>query len=162
MGPYTRSLDAIEDFLNQKRIAMIGVSRESKSFSLLLFEELCHRGYDVVPVNPKTPNVLGHRCFARIQDVQPPVDGALLMTSPEVTESVVKDCMQAGVRRVWMYRAAGAGAVSQRAVAFCLENGIRVIPGECPYMFLPTPTGVHRLHGFFRKITGRFPRHMSA
>jgi hypothetical protein len=37
------SMDAIQDFLVQKRIAMIGISRPPKSFSAMLFEELCRR-----------------------------------------------------------------------------------------------------------------------
>jgi len=162
MATPTSSLEAIRDFLAQKRIAMVGVSREPRSFSGALFEELCRRGYDVVPVNPKTPNVLGHRCFARVQDIQPPVDAALLMTSSAATENVVWDCAQAGIRRVWMYRAAGKGAVNPKAVAFCLEHGMNVIPGECPFMFLTHSSGIHHIHGIWRKITGRYPRHASA
>lgn len=137
----------------QKRIAMVGISREPRSFSVMLFEELCRRGYDVVPVNPHIPNVLGPRCFARLQDIPPPVDAALLMTSPTVTDTVVSDCAEAGIHRVRMYRAAGSGAVSPKAVAFCTERGIQVVPGQRPFMFLPAAAGIHRLHGFVRKIT---------
>jgi predicted CoA-binding protein len=151
------SLETIEDFLAQKRIAMAGISRDPKSFSASLCEELCRRGYDVVPVNPNTAEVQGRRCFARIQDIQPPVEAALLMTSPEATEEVVQDCAEAGIRRVWMYRAAGKGSVSAKALAFCQEHGIDVVPGECPFMFLPETAGFHRFHGFIRKITGRYP-----
>ena len=156
------SLETIDNFLAQKRIAMVGISREPKSFSVTLFEELCRRGYDVVPVNPNTPNVLGRRCFARLQDIQPPVDTALLMTSASITDKIVADCAEAGIRRVWMYRATGKGAVSPNAVAFCRERGIEVVPGQCPYMFLPHAGGVHRLHGFMRKLTGRYPRRACA
>ena len=158
----TSSLEAIQNFLAEKRIAMIGVSRDPKSFSVSLFDELCRRGYEVIPVNPNVPNVKGHRCFARVQDVQPPIAAALLMTSPQATEKVVADCAEAGIRQIWMYRAGGSGAVSPKAVAFCRAKGIEVIPGECPFMFLPGAGGVHRFHGFFRKITGRFPRHDTA
>ncbi|HTZ84879.1 MAG TPA: CoA-binding protein [Candidatus Acidoferrales bacterium] len=158
MPAYARSLDAIEDFLGHKRFAMVGISRDPKDFSVSLFEELCRRGYDVVPVNPKTPNVLGKSCYARVQDIQPPVEAALLMTSPAHTETVVADCAAAGIRKIWMYRAAGSGAVSEKAVEFCREHGMEVIPGECPFMFLPQAGGVHRLHAFLRKITGRFPK----
>ena len=154
----TQSLEAIEHFLNQKRIAMVGISREPRSFSVTLFEELCRRGYDVVPVNPKTPNVMGRRCFARLQDVQPPVGAALIMTSPEATEKVVADCAESGVRCVWMYRATGKGAVSAKALAFCRAHGIEVVPGECPYMFLPAAGGIHRFHGFVRKLFGHYPQ----
>lgn len=156
------SIESIEKFLAHKRIAMIGISRDPKSFSMSLFDELCRHGYDVVPVNPNVLNIKGQRCFARVQDIQPPVAAALLMTSPQVTEKVVSDCADAGIRQIWMYRAGGAGAVSANAVAFCEGKGIDVIPGECPFMFLPAAGGVHRFHGFFRKITGRFPRHQAA
>lgn len=155
-------LDTIQDFLAQRRIAMVGISREPKSFSVLLFKELCLRGYDVVPVNPKARDVFGHRCFATVQDIEPPVEAALLMTSPEVTDTVVRDCAEAGIRRVWMHRATGKGAVSSQAVQFCRERGIRVVPGECPLMFLPQGSAVHRLHALLRKITGRYPKHAHA
>jgi uncharacterized protein len=127
-----------------------------------LFEELCRRGYDIVPVNPNTVEVQGRQCFARVQDTQPPVEAALLMTPPEVTETVVHDCAESGIRRVWMYKAMGNGSVSAKALAFCQKRGIQVVPGQCPFMFLPNADTGHRLHGFIRKITGRYPRRARA
>lgn len=162
MATQHASLENIEDFLSQKRIAMAGVSRDPANFSAALFDELCRRGYDVVPVNPNVAELKGRRCFARVQDIQPPVDAALLMTAPNETEHVVKDCVEAHIPRVWMYRAAGKGAVSERAVEFCREHGLQVVAGECPYMFLPGASGFHRFHGFVRKITGRYPRRAAA
>jgi predicted CoA-binding protein len=85
-----------------------------------------------------------------------------MMTAPAVTETVVHDCAEAGVNIVWMYRAAGKGAVSDQAIQFCRERGIQVIPGECPFMFLPETAAFHRFHGFVRKITGRYPRQTAA
>lgn len=158
----TPSLESIEDFLAQRRIAMIGVSRNPKDFSAVLFDELRKRGYDMVPVNPEAGEVLGLTCFARVQEIQPPVDAALLMTTAEVTDTVVSDCAAAGIRRIWMYRAGGRGAVSAKAVAFCQEHGIQVVPGQCPFMFLPGAGGVHKFHGLIRKITGRYPKHQHA
>jgi len=154
------TLECIDDFLAQKRIAMVGISREARSFSVSLYKEFCARGYDVVPVNPKVNEVMGKKCYARVQDIEPPVEGALVMTSAGATEQVVKDCVEAGIRRVWMYRAGGMGAVSEKGIALCREKGIRVVPGECPFMFLPGSGGVHKVHGWFRKLTGRYPRHV--
>ena len=162
MATQRASLETIEDFLAQKRIAMPGISRDQANFSVKLFEELCRRGYDVVPVNPHMAEVQGRRCFTRVQDIQPPVQAALLMTSSEATETVVHDCAEAGIRRVWMYRATGKGSVSAKAVTFCRGQGIEVVAGECPFMFLPEAAGVHRFHGFLRKITGRYPRRKSS
>lgn len=156
------SLETIEDFLAQKRIALVGASRKSGSFSVPMFQELSRCGYDVVPVNPNIPEFQGHRCFARVQDIQPPVQAALLMTPPEVTDTVVRDCAEAGIPRVWMHRGVGQGTVSTQAVEFCRERGIRVVPGQCPLMFLPECGGIHRFHGFLRKLTGRYPKHAHA
>ena len=156
------SLEVVTDFLAYKRIAMAGITRDPGNLSVKLFQELIRRGYEVAPVNPNLAEVEGRRCFRRVQDIEPPVEAVLLMTSPEVTETVVRDCAEAGVRTVWMYRAGGKGSVSDKAVEFCRERGIQVIPGECPFMFLPGSAGIHRFHGFVRKITGRYPRRAAA
>ena len=153
----TTTRTQIDDFLAQKRLALVGVSREAEDFSRRLFQELRERGYDVVPVNPAAAEIDGQRCFARVQDIAPAVDTALLLTSPEATDQVVQDCVEAGITRVWMHRGAGVGAVSDAAVKFCDEHGIQVVAGFCPYMFLPDAGFVHRLHGFAKKITGSYP-----
>lgn len=147
----------IDDFLAQKRIAVVGVSQRPKDFSRMLFHELLERGYDIVPVNPAAEEIEGRRCFAHVQDISPPVDGVLLMTTPAVTDRVVHDCAEAGVTRIWMYRATGKGAVSPEAVQFCESQGISVIPGECPFMFLPGSGWIHQFHGMVRKIAGSYP-----
>jgi predicted CoA-binding protein len=147
----------IDDFLGRKRVAVVGVSRNPKDFTRALFRELQARGYDAVPVNPALSEVDGVRCFARLADVTPPPSGALLMTRPSVTDEVVRDCAAAHVDTVWMYRATGAGAVSASAAAFCRERGIRVIEGECPFMFLADTGLPHRIHGFVRKLFGKYP-----
>ncbi|MCP5109787.1 MAG: CoA-binding protein [bacterium] len=149
--------ERIDDFLGQKRLAMVGVSREWKDFSRLLFREFQKRGYEMVPVHPTVDEIDGVACRRKVTDIEPAVDGVLLMTKPAVTDEVVKDCAAAGVGRVWMYRAVGPGAVSQRAVDFCEESGIEVIPGYCPFMFFEKPGFLHSAHVGLMKLTRRYP-----
>jgi predicted CoA-binding protein len=134
--------DPIHDFLARRRIAIVGVSQQPKDFSRSLFRAFCERDFDVVPVNPKAQEIEGRPCFARVQDIQPPVEGALLMTAPAVTDEVVKDCAATGIPRVWMFRRSPA------AVSFCEANGIAVVAGECPFMFFPKTGLIHRFHGW--------------
>jgi predicted CoA-binding protein len=84
------------EFLAERRLAVVGVSHHPQDFSRGLFRELLRRGYDVVPVNPARGEIEGLPCAARVQDVSPPVVGVLVMTRPEVTEQVVRDCVEAG------------------------------------------------------------------
>jgi predicted CoA-binding protein len=144
--------DDIDDFLRQKRLAVVGVSRNEKDFTRILFREFIRRGYDAVPVNPASEAIDGRPCFHRVQDIVPAVDGALILTPANRTDAVVLDCAAAGVPRVWMFRAVGRGAVSKAAVSYCKSKGIRVIAGFCPYMFWKDAAFVHRLHGFFVKL----------
>ena len=153
----TNTQESINDFLRQKRLALVGVSRHERDFSRNMFREFQRRGYSVIPVNPNVSEVEGQRCFPHVQDITPPVDAALLMTSPAVTEEVVRDCRQAGITRVWMHQGAGTGSVDPWASDFCRQHGIRVIEGECPFMFLPHTPFFHRLHGCVRKLMGKYP-----
>src|SRR5256885_15710176 len=102
-------MERIQDFLGQKRFAIVGVSQSPKDFSRALFREFRERGYDPVPVNPAAREIEGQPCFPCLQEIQPPVDAVLLMTSPAVTDTVVRDCAEAGIKLVWMYRAGGRG-----------------------------------------------------
>ena len=152
------TLTQVCDFLSRRRVAVVGVSRNPQDFSRSVFREFADRGYDVVPVHPGVAEIEGRQCFGRIPEISPPVDAALLMTRPEVTDQVVRECAESGVTCVWMHRSGGPGAVSPAAVEFCEAHGISVVAGECPLMFLPEPAFPHRLHRLIRRITGRYPR----
>jgi len=124
MGNRRASLDTIENFLAQKRIAMVGISREPKTFSGMLFEEFCRRGYDMVPVNPMTPQVLGRSCFARVQEIHPPVDAAILLTSPGVCGCIAP----AGRVRSATRRSSSAAPTASRS----LPENARICSGATP------------------------------
>jgi uncharacterized protein len=150
----------VDDFLALKRLAVVGVSRDPKHFSHVLWQELRQRRYEAIPVNPNATELDGQRCYARVQDIAPPVDGALVLTPASETARVVRDCLEAGVDHVWMHKGAGggAGAVDPSAVALCDEHGIELVAGQCPFMFLPGTPFFHGVHGFFRKLTGGYPK----
>ncbi|PYX21885.1 MAG: CoA-binding protein [Acidobacteria bacterium] len=119
--------------------------------------EIPKTGYDMVPINLGADEIDERECFHSLQAVKEPVEGVLVMTPFHATLQVVQDCAAAGVRKVWIYRAGGKGAVSPEAIAFCKGNGIRVVDGHCPFMFFPETKFVHRVHGLLQKITRRYP-----
>lgn len=156
------TIPEVREFLALHRIALVGVSRDPKDFSRYLFREMREKGYDMAPVNPSADELDGTRCFARVQDIQPPAEGALLLTTPAKTDEVVRDCFEAGILYVWMHRSAGPGAVSREAVEFCRKQGIHLVEGHCPFMFLPHTPFFHRIHGFILKLTGSYPREVKS
>ncbi|MFC2076113.1 CoA-binding protein [candidate division KSB1 bacterium] len=150
--------ETIDDFLSQKRLALVGVSRNPKDFSRGVFRDLINKGYDVVPVNPNTAEIEGQASFPRLQEVEPAVDGAIIMTPAAAATTVVRDCAEAGIGRVWMQSPGGLGPAQKEAVDFCRDNGIQVVPGACIYMFLPETAFFHKIHALFLKLFGKYPQ----
>lgn len=146
----------INDFLVQKRVAIVGVSRDPKHFTRAVYNEFVKRGYEVVPINPAVKKIDGAPCFDRVQ-AAPPVDAVLIMTPAAQTDQIVHDCAEVGIKRVWLHKGEGIGAVTASAVEFCQQNGMSVVDGQCPFMFLPQTMWFHRLHGFVKKVSGSYP-----
>jgi predicted CoA-binding protein len=143
------------DFMQARRIALVGASRQEKDFSRAVMRELLGRGHDVVPVNPGAAEVEGRRAFARVADVDPPADAALLLTPPARTADAVRDALGAGVRRIWLHRGGGPGAATPEAVALCRAAGVEPVTDLCPFMVLGDAPWPHRLHAWFRRASLR-------
>ena len=147
------------DFLAQKRIAVVGVSRKKNGIANGIYRRLRDSGYQVYAVNPIAETCAGDPCFSSVKDVPTPLDGAFIMTHSEVSTQVVADCIEAGVPRVWMHGNAWAGkrasSVSDKAVELCKENGVEVIAGGCPMMFLEFG---HKCMKFIMGMTGHLPK----
>jgi predicted CoA-binding protein len=146
---------AVGDFLAQRRIAVVGVSREpgGKHGGNVVYQRLKARGYEVFAVNPNADTVEGDPCFHDLASIPGGVDAVVIATKPSVAPSVARECRELGITRVWMHRSFGAGSVSPEAHAFCRENGIASIAGGCPLMYGPTSDGGHR---FMRSMLGLF------
>jgi predicted CoA-binding protein len=146
----TTMMEHARAFLGAKRVALVGLERDERGFSRLVFKALLERGYDVVPVNPAMTEAQGRRCYPRVQDIQPPVEAALIMTPSARTAEVVRDCLATGVRRLWLHRGAGAGSSSPEALTLCREGGVQPVTDLCPFMAFPDPGWLHAAHRFLR------------
>lgn len=152
----TTLAESAERFLAQRRIAVAGVSRTRQDAATLIYRRLKTRGYHVVPVNPNASTVEGDACYSTLAAIPGGVDAVIIVTRPEVTEEIVRQCPEAGVHHVWMHSSmAHGGSVSPAALAFCEARGINVVPGGCPLMFGKTADFGHRCMRWFMRVSGR-------
>ena len=150
--------EAVESFLGQKRIAVAGVSRNKNEAANIVYRKLRDSGYQVFPINPAASELEGNTCYADLKSVPGGVDAVVIATHPEVTAQIVRDCVELGISHVWMHRSFGGGSVSDEAVEYCREHGIRVIPGACPVMFCDPVDLGHKCMRWFLKLTGGLPK----
>ena len=157
----TQTLDTkVTDFLAQKRIAVAGVSRNKSSHPAgnLIYRRLKKTGHEVVPVNPSMDRFEGERCYPDLQSIPGGVDGVVIITRPDTTDLIVRDCSAAGVRRVWMHQSLATGSsVSPEAVEYCRQHDISVIAGACPMMYGPGVDIGHTCMRLILKLTGGLP-----
>lgn len=159
MTPSTLDAKA-DEFLAQKRIAVAGVSRDDGHHPVgnLIYQRLKKTRHDVFPVNPNMPAFAGDRCYPDVRSIPGGVDGVVIVTRPEITQRIVRDCRDAGVRRVWMHQSIGTGSsVSPEAVEYCRQHEIGVIAGACPMMYGAGADLGHTCMRWILKLTGRLP-----
>lgn len=151
----------VHEFLAQKRLAVVGVSRNRSRHPVgnLIYQRLKTTGHDVFPVNPRMQTFEGGRCYPDLRSIPGGVDGVVIITRPDITERIVHDCNDAGVRRVWMHQSLGkkGSSVSPEAVEYCRQHDISVIAGACPMMFGPGADLGHTCMRWFLKFTGGLP-----
>jgi hypothetical protein len=144
----------VEDFIAQRTLAVVGVSRAGKKFGNMAYKDLKAKGYRLFPINPNAEVIEGDRCYPNLKSLPEPVGGVLIVVPPPETERVVREAAAAGIRRVWMQQ----GAESEAAIRFCQEHGLSVVHGECILMFAQPVVSYHRFHQWVWKLLGKLPR----
>lgn len=117
----------VKDFLSQKRFVVVGSFRNETKFAYKILVNLIEKGYEVFPVNPRLKEVEGRVCYKTISDIPYTIDVVDIVTPPQVTESILKECLQKGIKRVWLQ----PGAENQASIKFCHDNDIKVVHGVC-------------------------------
>jgi predicted CoA-binding protein len=138
--------EAAAAFLANKRVAVTGVSRRPKNHgSNTVYKRLRDRGYEVFAVNPNAREAEGDPCYPDLKSIPGGIQAVLIGTRPARAVDTMRECVELGIKYVWMHRGPGAGSVSVEATSYGREHGITVIDGGCPCMFGPTADFGHKI-----------------
>ena len=148
----------VKDFLAQKKIAVVGVSDKRETGCNHNYKKFKESGYLVYAINPRIAMFEGDPCYPDLKSLPEKPEAVFILASPGVTEQIVQQCVELGVKHVWMHcmmgtkpgLVAGMSSVSPEAVRLCRENGIAVIPGSCPNQFLKPDFAHGLMRGLWR------------
>ena len=143
--------ETIENFISLKRLAVVGVSRDSNKFGTRIFQELKQRGYQVTPVNPNMKDIGGQPCAPDLAALQGKVDGAVVCIAPKQVEAVLLQAAASGIKNVWLQQ----GAESAAALKTARELGLNVVSGKCILMYAEPVISFHKFHRFVAKVFGQ-------
>ena len=142
---------AIEEFVQGKRLAVVGVSRSTKKFGNIINTELKQRGYQTFIIHPEAKEIAGEPCYPSLSAVKNQVDGVVISVAPKNALTVVREAAEAGMKHIWLQQ----GAENPEVLALGRELGVNLITGKCILMYAQPVTGFHGWHRTFARIFGQ-------
>ena len=142
---------AINDFINGKRIAVVGVSRNAKKFGNAIYTELKQRGYQVFAVNPSINEIASEPCYPNLKALQGKIDGVLVCVPSSKGETVLREAAELGLHNVWLQQ----GADSPKLIKLGSELGLNMVSRKCILMYAPPVRSFHNFHRAIAKLFGQ-------
>lgn len=126
-------------FFKPKSVAIIGASSNPNKLSFGIFRNLTQYGYEgkIYPINPNAAEILGLRCYPRIEDVPGAVDLAVLAVSARLTPDLIRACGEKGVKAITVisggFREVGeeGAELEKRCLELVKLYGMRMIGPNC-------------------------------
>ena len=119
------SSDTIRDFLSGGPFAVVGASTDRSKYGNKVLRSYMQSDLEAHPVHPREEEIEGLRAYPDLGSLPEVPHGITVVTPPSVTEAVVEEAAQVGVKHVWMQ----PGAESDEAIARAAELGLGVIAG---------------------------------
>jgi predicted CoA-binding protein len=117
--------EKINQFLAGTRFAVVGASQDRAKYGNKVLRAYLQNKLDAVPVNPTADEVEGLTAYRDLASVPDPLDGVSIITPPPVTEKVVNQALERGIKNIWMQPGAESGA----AIRSAEQAGANVIAG---------------------------------
>jgi uncharacterized protein len=145
---------SINTFLETRKLAIAGVSRDQKKLGYAVVKKLKETGFDLYLIHPEAENLHGERAYRAIADLPGDIGGLLIMTPKSGTMKLVEDAVKKGIRNIWIQQM----SETPEAVDFALSNNVNLIAGQCILMFAEPVQGFHKFHRNLKKWFGGLPK----
>ncbi|HPE76390.1 MAG TPA: CoA-binding protein [Draconibacterium sp.] len=152
------TLNEIQKFLEPRKMAIAGASRNMKKFGGVVFKELKEKGFELYPVNPNAAEIQGVKCCKSVEELPSDVENLLIITSSEETTSVARAAIEKGIKMIWIQQK----SETPEAVKTITDAGITLIHNKCILMFASPVKGFHGFHRFLTKTFGAYPKLVAA
>jgi acetate---CoA ligase (ADP-forming) len=125
----------LDRILNPRRLAVIGASSDPEKRGYRAIRTLIADHYkgEILPINPKSSDILGLKCYPSIEAVPGEVDLALVCTPAKAAPEVIEACGRKGVKGALLLaggfsEASEAGRLlEERTVEVARRHGVRLI-----------------------------------
>jgi predicted CoA-binding protein len=122
------SNEEIDQILDKfKTVAVVGLSTNPEKDSNRVGVFLKAHGYKIIPVHPKSPEILGEKAYPSLKDIPEKVEVVCLFRPPDQVPPFVNDAIQIGADAVWMQ----LGIVNNESAVIARSAGLHVVMNKC-------------------------------
>ncbi len=145
---------AIKAFLETRKLAIAGVSRDQKKLGYTVLMKLKEIGFDLYLVHPDTDTLHGEACYRNISLLPGDIGGLLIMTPKTETLGLVEDAVKKGIPNLWIQQM----SETPESIEYALSNKVNLVTRQCILMFAEPVEGFHKFHRNLKKWFGRMPK----
>ena len=118
----------ITKFYALKNIAVVGMSAHREKPLHFVPEYLLQKGYNIIPVNPNTNEILQMKCYDRVSEIKQEVDIVNVFRKSQDVLDVIKDLLKKeGIKLIWLQK----GIFNEEAMRLAKKNGIDFVYNRC-------------------------------
>ncbi len=110
-----------------RTVAVVGLSAEWHRPSYFAAKYMQEHGYRIVPVNPRYPEILGEKSYARLEDIPFPVDMVDVFRKEQDIPPIAQSAVAIGAKCLWQQ----LGLKSEEADRIATAAGLDSIWDRC-------------------------------
>jgi len=132
-GVYVVDIESLNGLFQPKSVAVIGASATPGKIGYTVLENLLKSKYKggIYPVNPKSDEILGIKCYSRILDVKEQVESAIITIPAKFVSQIVDECGEKGIKGLMIitsgFSEVGLDELEKEIVAKSHSYGMRVL-----------------------------------
>lgn len=143
--------ETIDAILNDRKLAIAGVSRNRRKFGNIVFRTLKEKGYIPTPINPHGGEIDESFCLKSIAELDSGVQNLLIVTHKRDTKKVLEEALSKGIRNIWIQN----GCETAETLKMAQDRNINLVSKACILMYV-NPKGIHKFHQVMSKWFGDY------
>ncbi|MCE9617900.1 MAG: CoA-binding protein [Nitrosarchaeum sp.] len=117
----------IRDILSLRHVVVVGMSKNDNKAAHYVPKYLSENGFDIIPVNPTTDEILGKKCYSAISDVNGDIDIVDVFRPSDLVLPVIEEAIKKNPKVIWLQE----GIHNPEAEDLARKKDIKVVFNRC-------------------------------
>jgi len=121
--------EQIRSILSLNNVAVVGMSKNPSKAAHYVPKYLLDHGYNVIPVNPNSEQILGKQCYALVSEIGSSIDIVNVFRPSEQILPFILDAIKKKPKVIWLQE----GIHNLEAEDLVRKEGIEIVFNRCMF-----------------------------